>query len=88
MAQLVVRNLPDQVKDKLQRQAKAHGRSLEARPIGVPRKTTTCLCKGPSHQHLSLFPDRLTDIFVGHLFTEQHLVVRLSGWNHREAVGE
>jgi plasmid stability protein len=30
MAQLVVRNLPDQVKDMLQLRAKAHGRSFEA----------------------------------------------------------
>ena len=30
MAQLVVRNLPDEVKDRLQRRAARHGRSLEA----------------------------------------------------------
>jgi hypothetical protein len=30
MAQLVVRNLPDEVKERLKRRAKRHGRSLEA----------------------------------------------------------
>ncbi|MEQ1718244.1 MAG: Arc family DNA-binding protein [Hyphomicrobium sp.] len=30
MAQLLVRNLPDEVKDRLQRRAARHGRSLEA----------------------------------------------------------
>ncbi len=30
MAQLVVRNLPDDVKERLKRRAKQHGRSLEA----------------------------------------------------------
>ena len=30
MAQLVVRDLPEHVKDQLKRRAKAHGRSLEA----------------------------------------------------------
>lgn len=30
MAQLVVRNLPDDVKERLKRRAKRHGRSLEA----------------------------------------------------------
>ena len=30
MAQLVVRQLPDQVKERLKRRAKRHGRSLEA----------------------------------------------------------
>lgn len=30
MAQLVVRNLPDDVKDRLKRRAKSHGHSLEA----------------------------------------------------------
>jgi plasmid stability protein len=30
VAQLVVRNLPDEVKERLKRRAKSHGRSLEA----------------------------------------------------------
>ena len=30
MAQLVVRNLPDDIKERLKRRAKRHGRSLEA----------------------------------------------------------
>ena len=30
MAQLIVRNLPDDVKERLKRRAKQHGRSLEA----------------------------------------------------------
>jgi antitoxin FitA len=35
MAQLVVRNVPDEVKERLKRRAKRHGRSLEAEARNV-----------------------------------------------------
>jgi plasmid stability protein len=38
MAQLLVRNLPDEVKERLQRRAKSNGRSLEAEVRDVLEK--------------------------------------------------
>lgn len=35
MAQLLIRNLPDEVKERLKRRAKAHGRSVEAEARGI-----------------------------------------------------
>jgi plasmid stability protein len=39
MAQLVVRNLPEAVKDRLKRRAKSHGRSLEAEVRAILEET-------------------------------------------------
>jgi antitoxin FitA len=38
MAQLVVRNLPDEIKERLKRRARQHGRSLEAEVRDILRQ--------------------------------------------------
>src|SRR5215211_5296844 len=40
------------------------------------------------HHHLSFDAYRRFDHFIGHIFAEQHLVMGLARWYHREAIGE
>ncbi len=51
-------------------------------------KQTRVMRSTASHQHLALFADGVLHFFVGDVFAEQHLVVRLTRGDHREAVGE
>lgn len=66
MAQLVVRNLPDDVKERLKRRAKRHGRSLEAevRDILATVPDPVQNDRGPENRWASKLAQRMRSIGV------------------------
>ena len=64
MAQLLIRNLPDDVKERLRRRAEQHGRSLEAEARDILEHAATSTSRGEDEGWGTRLARKITEIGV------------------------
>lgn len=80
MAQLVVENLEDEVKEKLQELARSHGRSVEEEAREILRGAVLQQTPPDASQGLG---SRIAARFAGIGLTEEEKIQELRGWSIR-----